>query len=238
LVERPSARLALLLAGPAALIYVSLRALKGSIPHRLLALILLSLLVEFALFESTKRFVYWVAAAPFLCMALADAGAALVRWRPSKGRVRMLALAAAGVLACVVALEGLAVGARQMRDAGSAADYGSVGYEVRRYLPPGSRVVADNRMWPSLRDLDVRSFLLLFYWTNPRIAGEELTDLAGAMERIDADYLLISPLTRDILANLTPQDQAVFEGYLAEHGRLLGTAAEPPYGPIEVYALE
>jgi hypothetical protein len=85
--------------------------------------------------------------------------------------------------------------------------------------------------------MEPRSLLLLFYWTNPDIAGNELTDVAGAMERIDADYLLLSPLSREILAKLTPEDSVRFQQYLSEHGRLVATVSEPPYGPVEVYQL-
>jgi 4-amino-4-deoxy-L-arabinose transferase-like glycosyltransferase len=236
--ERPSARIALLIAGPLAVAYAALRARAGSAPHRMLALVLGALVLEFALFESTKRFVYWVVAAPFLCIALSELGRAALAWRPQQEVTRRVALGAAGAFALVFALEGLAVGLGNVADARDAVDYASVGKAVREVVPSGSRVVTDNRMWLTLRDMESRSLLLLFYWTNPEISRDEATDVEGAMRRIDADYLLLSPLTREILAKLTPEDAARFESYLERHARLVGTVAGPPYGPIEVYRLE
>ena len=237
LIERPSARLVLLVLGPLAFVYVALRARRGSAPHTLLAFVLVSLVIELALFESTKRFVYWVIVVPFLCVALADAALALLRWRPAQARARQLALAAVLACAAVIALEGAAVGARNVRDAREAPSYHDVGAAVREVVPPGSTVLTDNRMWVTLQDMDVRSLLLLFYWTNPGTAGEELTDIPGAIRRTDARYLLLSPLGKEILANLSPHDTDLFQAYLDTHARLVATVAKAPYGPIEVYEL-
>lgn len=235
--ERPSARLVFLLVGPASLAYLFVRGRRNSLPHRLLAFTLAGLVFEFALLESTKRFVYWVIAAPFLCVALADAAAAVLSWRPQGRMVRRMGPAMVALIAAIFALEGLAAGAKNVLDARDAADYSRVGDEVRAVLPPGSRVVTDNRMWLTLRDVEARSLLLLFYWTNPEIAGEELTDVQGAMERTGAEYLLVSPLTKEILQKLTPRDSERFNQYVAGRGRLVATVSKPPYGPIEVYEL-
>jgi 4-amino-4-deoxy-L-arabinose transferase-like glycosyltransferase len=237
LIERPSARLVLLALGPLSLVYVALRARGGSAPHRLLAFLLVSLVVELALFESTKRFVYWVIVVPFLCVALADAGLALLRWRAPEALRRRLALAALLACTAIIALEGAAVGARNVNDARGAPSYRGVGAAVREVVPPGSTVLTDNRMWATLQDMDVRSLLLLFYWTNPDIAGEEFTDIPGAIRRTDARYLLLSPLGKDILANLSPRDTDLFQAYLDTHARLVATVSKAPYGTIEVYEL-
>ncbi|HXH23406.1 MAG TPA: glycosyltransferase family 39 protein [Dehalococcoidia bacterium] len=238
LFERPSARLTLLIAGPAALAYAAVRARRGSAPHRLLALVLGCLVLEFALFESTKRFVYWVIAVPFLCVALAEGGRALLSWRPPSRPMGRAASIAVLLAALMVAAEGAAVGIRNVSDARNATVYATVGDAVREVVPAGSRVVTDNRMWLALPDLETRSLLLLFYWTNPEISRGETTDIEGAMGRLNADYLLLSPLTKEILAKLTPADSERFQRYLTQKGRLVATVAGPPYGPIEVYRLE
>jgi hypothetical protein len=238
LLERPSARLALLVLGPFALIHAAVQGRRGSRSHLLLALTLAALVLEFALFESTKRFVYWVIAVPFLCVAVADVGRALLAWRPGHAAMRRPALAVGAAVALAMTLEGAAVGLANIADARDAVEYAGVGDRVRDVVPPGSRVVTDNRMWLTLRDMEPRSLLLLFYWTNPEISRENATDVDGAMRRIDAGYLLLSPLTRAILSKLTPRDAESFDRYLREHATLVATVAEPPYGPIEVYLLE
>jgi 4-amino-4-deoxy-L-arabinose transferase-like glycosyltransferase len=237
LAQRPSARLALLVLGPAALVYTAGRARGGSAGHRMLALVLAALVIQFALLESTKRFVYWVAVVPFLCVAIADAALALLRWRPRARAIRLAGVTLATAAALLIVGEGAAVGLRNVRDAFDAPDFAAVGSEVREVVPPGSRVVADNRMWLTLRDMDVRSLHLLFYWTNPRIAGEELTDISGAMARIDADYMLLSPLAHEMLANLSPADSRRLQAYMSQHARLVAIVSHRPYGPIEVYRL-
>ena len=237
LAQRPSARLALLVLGPAALAYALVRARGGSAPYRMLAFLLAGLVIEFALLESTKRFVYWVAVVPFLCAAIAGAGLALLRWQPAARPLRLAGLASATAAALLIAGEGAAVGLGNVRDALDAPSFAAVGAEVRQVVPPGSRVVADNRMWLTLRDMDVRSLHLLFYWTNPRIAGEEFTDVSGAMARIDAGYMLLSPLAHEMLAELSPADSRRFQTYMAQHARLIAIVSHPPYGPIEVYRL-
>ncbi len=237
LVQRPSARLVLLVLAPLALAFTVWRAEKGSAAHRLLAYILIALVVEFALFESTKRFVYWVIAVPFLCVALADAAVALGGWRPERRLLRQGALVALVAIAALIALEGLAVGVRNVADARDAGDYSDAGQAVREVIPPGSTVLTDNRMFMALPDMRPRSLHLLFYWTNTRIAGDQVTDIDGAMRRIGAAYFLSSPLTKEHLGRLSPEDRTRFAIYLDQHARHIATVSRPPYGPIDVYEL-
>ena len=249
LAKRPSARLALYLLAPLAAAFTLGRARAGSRSHWLLALLLFGLPLELALFESTKRFVYWVVVVPFLCVAIADLGRAVLGWRPHPANRarrgdallarlgRPAALALTVVIAVVFTIEGLAVAIRGTRDALDAPSYAEVGRKVGDLVPAGARVIGDNRLWLTLEDRDERSLLLLFYLTNPEISRDRATDIAGAMERIDAGYMLISPLTREILGNLTPKHRAELDSYLAEHATLVGTVPDRAYGPIEVYRL-
>ncbi|MPZ48797.1 MAG: hypothetical protein GEU75_05695 [Dehalococcoidia bacterium] len=243
--RRPSARLALLVALPIAAVY--LVSMGRSDPRRrLLAFVLIGLVVQLALFESTKRFVYWVVVVPFLCIAIPDLAIAVWRLHPS-GKLtrdwsdvpllRWLAKGAVGGILAVVAIEGLAVAAKDVRDAPDAPGYADVGSRLREAIPDGSSAAGDNRLWPALRDRDYRSLHLLFYYTNPDISRDRTTDVFGAMDRIGADYLLLSPLGRDILTRLSPDHAAEFERYMSERAELVTTIDNAAYGPIEVYRL-
>ena len=235
--RRPSARLALLMLGPLATAYAVARARRGSAPHRLLALTLVALVIELALFESTKRFVYWVVVVPFLCVAIADGALALWRWRPSTESLRRLAIAGAAVCALISRPRAPSSAPATCATRATPPAWPRPATSVREVVPEGSVVLTDNRMWPALRDLQPRSLLLLFYWTNPDIAGEELTDIPGAMQRTQARYLLLSPVSKELLTHLSPHDSELLNAYVKQHGTLKAIVAQPPYGPIEVYEL-
>ena len=235
--SRPSARLVFFLLGPAALILTARRALAGAGAHRLLALLLFGLILQLALFESTKRFVYWVVVVPYLCIALADLAVACLQWRPRGPNVALAARLALGAVAGVILLEGLLIAAKDVRDAGDAPSLEAAGRAIEVALPEGASAIGDNRLWPVLRGRPYRSLLLLFYYTNPRISRDEATDVFGAMDRIGADYLLLSPLSREILEKLTPEHADEFGRYLQDRAQLTTTVEAPGYGPIEVYRL-
>ncbi len=235
LVRRPSARLALFIAIPVATAYAAVRAARGSAGGRLPALFIVALVLQLALLESTKRFVYWVVVVPFVCVALADLAAALWRLRASNGAWRRAVLVAAVVIAGVFFVEGAAVGVKDARDAPEAPDYAALRRRLDEALPEGAVAIGDNRLWPALRQRPYRSLLLLFYHTNPSISRERATDVFGAMARIDADYLLLSPLSREVLRRLSPRDSADFGRFLNERTRLVATVEDGAYGPIDVY---
>jgi 4-amino-4-deoxy-L-arabinose transferase-like glycosyltransferase len=235
--RRPSARLTVYIVAPLAFALASYRAIKGSPRHRLLALLIVAIALQLALFESTKRFVYWVAVVPFLCVAIADLGRWALEWRPGRREARWAAATVVVVVGFIFAVEGLAVGVKDIAQAGDAPEYAAVGQRLNEVVPASARVIGDNRLWLTMRDTEYRSLLLLFYFTNPRISREQATDVEGAMRRIDADFLLLSPLTREILEKLTAADSAAFQRYLSERARLVATVEADAYGPIEVYEL-
>lgn len=250
LIERPSARLVMLFIGPAALIYALWRG-RSDRARLLVGLLIASLVVEIALFESTKRFVYWVVVVPYLCVAIADLGVAA--WNrvastnatPSpKGtenlttRSKQLVLKVAVVaVAALFLIEGMAVAGRDIRNAGKAPDYEALGRAIDEVVPARAVVIGDNRLWPAIQDRELRSLLLLFYETNPRISEGRATSISGVFDRIGAEYIMLSPLSRDILTGLSPQDDAAFRAYLGANGELVSTIEFPTYGPIEVYRL-
>lgn len=233
LLARPSARLVMFVVGPAAMLYALWRG-RTDRSRLLLGLLVAGLVVEVALFESTKRFVYWVVVVPYLCIAVADSGVAAWRWVGERRQQLALRLAVAG-LAALFLLEGLGVVAKDVRDARDAPSYEALGREIEAVVPAGSIVIGDNRLWPAVQDLRLRSLLLLFYHTNPVISRDRVTDIPGAFERIDAGYLLLSPLSRDILTQLSPEDTAAFNSYVEQHMTKVTTIEDRAYGPIDVY---
>lgn len=234
LLRRPSARLALVVLLPIAAVHVLARA-RGDPLWRLLALSFLALLLQLALLEPMKRFVYWVAAAPLFAVILADLGRAVwsFDWRPPQSTTLLRAVAV--VVGLLFAVEGGAVAAKDVWQARDAPSYAALARRLDAALPPGASALGDNRLWPALRGRDFRSLLLLFYHTHPEISRERSTDIFGALERTGADYVLLSPLSRETLSRLTPEDAADFDRFLAERTRLVATVADPAYGPIEVY---
>jgi 4-amino-4-deoxy-L-arabinose transferase-like glycosyltransferase len=263
LVKRPSARLALLVLAPLAAIWVVWRgyltpttlhgdgegssasrsesAFARSDAYRLVAIVLIGLVVQLALFESTKRFVYWVVVVPFVCIAIADLALAAWRWAierrtslTSDWRPRVALLAMAAVVA-LVALEGLAVAAKDVRDSRNAGDYEALGRKLEAVVPPGAVTMGDNRLWLAMRCRPYRSLHLLFYETNPRVSRDQTTDIPGAFERTQVDYLLLSPLSRDQLKLLSPRDAEAFQRYVETRMQLVTKVEEPTYGPIDVY---
>jgi 4-amino-4-deoxy-L-arabinose transferase-like glycosyltransferase len=267
LVRRPSARLALLVLAPLAGVSLLRRGYLTPTPlhgdgegssalrsesafargdvTRLVAIVLLALVVQLALFESTKRFVYWVVVVPFVCIVIADLGRAMWAWADERlgvtlrrrwlPRAVMLAVVAVGGL---FAAEGLAVAAKDVGDARDAGDYEALGRRLEAVVPAGAVTMGDNRLWPAMRDRPYRSLHLLFYETNPRISRDQATDIPGAFDRTRVDYLLLSPLSRDQLKLLSPRDAEAFRQYLDTRMELTTTVEDRVYGPIDVYKLK
>jgi hypothetical protein len=80
--------------------------------------------------------------------------------------------------------------------------------------------------------------LLLFYHTNPVISRDRVTDIPGAFERIRPDYIVLSPLSREILSRLSPQDKGDFDAYMQEETRLVATIENGAYGRTEIYEVD
>jgi hypothetical protein len=144
----------------------------------------------------------------------------------------MLAVVA---VAALFAAEGLAVAAKDVRDARDAGDYESLGRRLETVVPPGAVTMGDNRLWLALHPRPYRSLHLLFYETNPRISRDHVTDIPGAFERTGVEYLLLSPLSREQLKLLSPRDAEAFKRYLDTRTDLVTAVEDRTYGPIDVY---
>jgi 4-amino-4-deoxy-L-arabinose transferase-like glycosyltransferase len=231
---KPSARLALLVVAPLALLWTLGRG-RSDLAFRLLGLTLLMLLLQLALFESTKRFVYWVVAVPFLCVAIADLARAVWQWAPRPDGRRWLSQGLVMLVLGIFTAEGVAVAAKDMRDAPDATRYEELGRRIEAELTPNAVVLGDNRLWPALPNTRLRSLLLLFYETNPRISRERTTDITGVLERINPDYVVLSPLSREILAKLSEKDGDDFRRYMSSSTERVATIDYRGYGTTEVF---
>jgi hypothetical protein len=242
LTRRPSAKLAILVGLPAALAYSGWRALRDkSRGDRLLFLCLGGLVAEYALFESTKFYIYWIPVVPFLCIGIAAAALGAVRgMRPERFRP-VVAVGLAAVLLLVFA-EGGAARLGGIRAAPDATNYDQLEAEIHRYVPEGSRVVGSTALWWGLRDTDYRSYFLFFYKTRPD-AGPYKTTISGFLDGFDAEYLVLTRLAIGELDTfLSPQDHQDWQAYMDEHAtkvaRIEGPVVIAAYGFIDIWRFD
>jgi hypothetical protein len=126
-------------------------------------------------------------------------------------------------------------GRKDVRNAGDTASYAELGRRIEAELTPDAVVLGDNRLWPALPNTRLRSLLLLFYETNPGISRERTTDIPGALERINPDYVVLSPLSREILAKLSQKDEDDFQRYMTNRTERVAIVDYKGYGTTEVF---
>jgi hypothetical protein len=214
----------------------------GRHADRLLCLCLGGLVLQYALFESTKYYLYWVPAiVPFLCTGIAG----LVAWLFQPQRWNALRIAAAGAVACsllVVFAEGSAARIGGLRAAPDATNYDRLAEEVHRYVPAGSRVVGSTSLWWGMRDTEFRSYFLFFYKTRPD-AGADKTTISGFLQDFDAEYLVLTRLAiGELDTHLSQHDKDDWHAYMREHATLVkrieGPVVIAAYGFIDIWRLE
>ncbi len=240
-VRRPSAKLGVLVGLPLAIGFAGWRAFKErSRGDRLLFLALAGLCAQYALFESAKLYIYWIAVVPFLCTGIA--GAAIWLLRPPQGD-RLRLVLAAGTLACLLLVfaEGTAARLSGLRTASGETEYGRLGDLIHESVPAGSRVVGSTSLWWSMRDTDYRSYFMFFYVTSPD-AGPYRSTISGFLEGAKPQYLVLTRLgVEELEKHLSPGDRQDYEAYKAAHGQLLrrieGTDAKS-YGYVEIWRLQ
>jgi 4-amino-4-deoxy-L-arabinose transferase-like glycosyltransferase len=239
-VRRPSAKLGVLVGLPLALAYSGWRAFKeGRRGDRLLFLALAGLTVEYALFESAKLYIYWIAVVPLLCTGIA--GAATWLLRPPRGdRLRLAAAAFTALCLLGIFAEGAAARISGFRAADNETEYARLAALIHDTVPERSRVVGSTSLWWGLRDTDYRSYFMFFYVTSPN-AGPYRTTISDFLTATEAEYLVLTRLgVEELEDHLAPGDRADFEASKAARGTLVrridGEEARS-YGYVEIWRL-
>jgi hypothetical protein len=238
LTRRPSAKIAILIALPATLVFLAYRAFRQQDRvSRLLFLALGGLAAQFALLDQTKFFIYWIPVVPFLCIGIAS----LAWWALARaGRNRATLVVSAGVAAVLLlfAAEGSVARLSGLRTAQDATSYARLTQDVHASVPPGSRVVGSTSLWWGLRDTDYRSYFLFFYLTRPD-AGSYRTTVSGFLDGFEPDYLVLTELAwEELEEHLVRSDYEELVRYLDDNASLEKVLRGPEYdtyGFVEVW---
>ena len=198
----------------------------------LLPTVLLPVLMALLIFLKLPN--YLVLFTPVWCLALAWGALALwdrlattrVWLRATRGLLLALLLA--------VFLEGGARLAALETAAAHTTPYPVWIAQVRRWLPPGARVLGLHHYWLGLEDYDYRSFAVPLLWINPAFSAPPLT-LSAALSRAAPDVLLLDVHLRDYFAH-HPDQEAELNAWLAQHhGRLVASIPDATYGDLAIF---
>lgn len=224
-----------LLGLPAAVVALTRRAWRrqdAAARALLLPTVLLPLLMALLIFLKLPN--YLVLFTPVWCLALAWGALALwdrlatahVRLRAARGLLLALLLA--------VVLEGGTRLAALETAAAHTTPYPAWIAQVRRWLPPGARVLGLHHYWLGLEDYDYRSFAVPLLWINPAFSASPLT-LGAALSRAAPDVLLLDVHLRDYFAH-HPEQEAELNAWLAQHhGRLVAFIPDATYGDLAIF---
>ncbi len=248
LTNRPSARLAVLIGLPAAAALAGWTALRQrSAAHRLLFLTLAGLPLEFAVLDSPKIYFYWIMVMPYLCIGLAYLIVTGLRQLPPVSLQTLraplryvvpagLAGLAAGFL-MIVLVEGTYAQFQGARAWNDATDYLSLRDKLDDSVPPESKVLGATALWWAMPDTDFRSYYMLFYSTNVKIA-EQPTTITAYLDDFSVEYIVLNRTSRMFLQRLISSDKVELGTYLAKSGERVAYFEDRSYGFIEVWKID
>jgi 4-amino-4-deoxy-L-arabinose transferase-like glycosyltransferase len=248
LTNRPSARLAVLIGLPAAAALAGWTALRqGRAAHKLLFLTLVGLPLQFAVLDSQKIYFYWIGVMPYLSIGLAYLIVTGLRQLPppSPSLLRAplryavpagLAGLAAGFL-MIVLVEGTYAQVQGARAWDDATDYMSLRGKLDDSVPPGSKVLGATALWWAMPDTDFRSYYMLFYSTNVKIA-EHPTTITAYLDDFGVEYIVLNRTSRMFLLRLIPSDKVELNAYLLKSGERVAYLEDRSYGFIEVWRID
>lgn len=239
--RRPSAKFAVLVGLPASIAFVAWnvwrRAGRG---HLLLLLVLIGLPLQYALFESLKLYIYWIAVVPFVCIGMAAIAVHFLQ-RPRASPLHMAAAAVVIGSLFVFMAEGSVARLSGIQAAHDESDYVALADAIKAHVPEGSRVVGSTSLWWGLRDMDYRSYFLFFYLTSPN-AGPYRTTIGEFLDDFRPEYIVLTRLAIGELENhLVPMDYADFDLWMLRYAtriaRLEGSVASS-YGFIDIWRID
>ena len=248
LTNRPSARLAVIVGLPVSAALAGWTALRQkSAAHRLLFLTLAGLPLQFAVLDSPKIYFYWIAVMPYLCIGLAYLIVTGLRQLPPLSLETLraplrhvvpagLAAMAAGLL-MIVLVEGTYAQVQGARAWNDATDYLSLRDKLDDSVPPGSKVLGATALWWAMPDTDFRSYYMLFYSTNVKIA-EHPTTITAYLDDFGVEYIVLNRTSRMFLQRLISSDKVELGTYLAKSGDRIDYFDDRSYGFIEVWKID
>ena len=198
----------------------------------LLPTVLLPALMALLIF--LKLSAYLVLFMPVWCLALAWGGVILwdrlARARAGLRTTRWLLV----VLLLAVGFEGVTRLAALEMAAAQTTPYPAFIQRVRRWLPPGSRVLGLHNYWLGLEDHDYRSFAVPILWADPAYTSPPLT-FDAALSRVAPDVILLDAHLRDYFTHHRDQETDL-NAWLAQHnGRLVASIEDTTYGALDIY---
>ena len=191
----------------------------------------------FAALIRLKLVNYTVAFVPIGAIAAAWGSVTLWTWLGRTPWSRWAHPALALLLAAALAEGAMRIVALEVAASTTTPYYAYIG-QVRRFIPPGARVLGLHTYWFGLEDFDYRSWVVPLAWTDPSNEPAALT-LDAALERVAPDIVLVDQRMREYFAAPAYRGQenaARFSQWLLRHdGRLIGRVDDATYGLMEIY---
>jgi 4-amino-4-deoxy-L-arabinose transferase-like glycosyltransferase len=242
--DRPSAKFAIVLGLPAAIAFAGWRAYRErSREQRLLFLCLAGFPLQLAVLDSQKIYYYWIGFVPFLAIGLAslcaagiEAGRSLLAGRQFSA-VKLAFAGVVGGFLLVVLVEGGYAQYQGTRVWAGNSDYLSLRERLAPYVPPGARVVGATALWWAMPETEYRSYYMLFYNTNQRVA-ENPTTISGYLDSHETEYIVFNRTSRFFLRRLVPSDYFELDGYLLRSGEEIAHFQDASYGFIEIWKID
>jgi 4-amino-4-deoxy-L-arabinose transferase-like glycosyltransferase len=248
LTNRPSARLGIILGLPAAAALAGWTALRTkTAAHKLLFLTLVGLPLQFAVLDSQKIYFYWIIVMPYLSIGLAYLIVMGLRQIPPpspqilRAPLRYAVPAGlAGLVAgffLIVLVEGTYAQVQGARAWDDATNYLSLRDKLDDHVPPDAKVLGATALWWAMPDSDFRSYYMLFYSTNVKVADDPTT-ITAYLDGFGVEYIVLNRTSRMFLLRLIPSDKVELNTYLLTSGDRVAYFDDRSYGFIEVWKID
>jgi hypothetical protein len=209
----------------------------GDRPARAVAVPAIVFPALFALLIRIKMMNYLVAVVPLWAVAIAWGGVRLWSW-PGWARSWVWARPAMILILLAVLTEGATRLAALENAARTTTPYYSYIQQVRRYIPPGARVIGLHNYWFGLEDIDYHAFAVPVYWASPNTERTPIPFDEG-LNRVRPDIVLLDAHMRAYLNGpVQPGDEipARMYSWLSRHsGQVIGRVEDSTYGLMEIY---